>query len=485
MKSNQYRKELNFCTFAPSLAHPLPVGLFDMEADTLNITIDSQIHIKLSDIPIPLLRQVQHDLTFDSPKYQSALRMGRSTFGLDDCIHAYTIADGVIHLPRGYAHGLLKRVADANVEPSIIDNRHALPSIEFDSRIELRPYQSPAVDALLLAEQGGIVSPCGSGKTTMGLAAIAAAQQPTLWICHTRELMTQTIERAEQFLGLSRKEIGVLGNGKWKVGEKLTIGLVQTLSRRDLSEVVDKFGCIVIDESHHVPASTFSDVINQFPARFRWWLSATPTRSDGLTGLLFAVGGNAVYQIDRSQLPTITPHLVVVDTEYDRQYESYTTQISHLTEDTKRNQLIVSTIAENARGHFSLVLSDRIDHLKRLRQLLLKKIPKARIEILHGGLKKSEREAIMAAVRARDVDILLASSIAREGLDLPHLDMLYLCTPKRAAGTLEQEIGRIQRPSDGKHSAVVFDFRDGQNPMLNWQFKERSKVYTRLGMQLA
>lgn len=315
-----------------------------------------------------------------------------------------------------------------------------------------------------------------------GTRAIAEARQPALWITHTRELADQVIQRAVDVLGLERDEIGYIGSGKFAVGTRLTVALVQTLSKRDLSDIADKFGCICVDEAHHMAAKSFYDTIGQFPARYRFWLSATPERSDGLTPIVVACGGDIVHNIPRSQVPTITPSLVIVETKYDYQHDNYTTLISNLTNNWARNELIVKTIAKYAKGHYSLVLSDRLDHLRRLKAMLREKLPDMTIEILHGGLPKRQREEVMERARNREIDVVLATQLAKEGLDLPHLDRLFLTTPKRAAATVEQECGRVMRPCEGKTDAVVFDFRDARNGMLDWQFHKRLQVHQKLGI---
>jgi hypothetical protein len=341
----------------------------------------------------------------------------------------------------------------------------------------------PAVEALLRHEQGGVCAPCGSGKTVMGLAAIAQARQPALWVTHTKELAQQTISRAVDVFGLERDEIGYIGSGKFTIGTRLTVALVQTLAKRDLSEILDKFGCVVVDEAHHMAARSFYDTVGQFPARYRFWLSATPERSDGLTPMIVACGGDIVHNIPRAQVPTITPSLVVVETKYDYQHDNYTTLMSNLTNNYPRNELIAKIIAKHAKGHYSLVLSDRLDHLRRLKAMLRDKLPDMTIEFLHGGLPKKQREEVMERARNKQTDILLATNLAREGLDLPHLDRLFLTTPKRSASTVQQECGRVMRPCEGKTDAVVFDFRDARNGMLDWQFNKRCQVCQKLGMQ--
>jgi len=450
-----------------------------------NIHVSHDIKLSLVDLPTPLREQIVDDLTLDNPKFIQSERMGYSTWDIPVTIPLHRVDKGSLSLPRGYMHNLVALLNQHAISYAINDERLRLPDVEYNSTIQLRQYQVAAVDALIANHQGGVCASCGSGKTMIGLAAIARTNQPAMWITHTKELADQVIERAVSVFGMRKDEIGYIGGGKYTIGTRLTVALVQTLSKRDLADVVDKFGCVCIDEAHHMGASSFFSVINQFPAAYRFWLPATPTRSVGLTHMVVFRGWPIVHQIHQSEVPTITPCLVAMETQYDYMCDSFAHQMSNLIANRLRNELICTTIAKHAKGNYSLVLSDRLDHLKTLRGMLRERLPHMTIEILHGQLPKREREELMQRIRNKQVDIALSTQLAREGLDIPHLNQLFLTTPKRAIATVQQEIGRVMRPCEGKTSAVVFDFVDSRNPVLRAQWKSRGQVYGQLGIKLA
>lgn len=281
---------------------------------------------------------------------------------------------------------------------------------------------------------------------------------------------------------MTPEEVGIIANGKVSVGKRLTMALVQTLSKADLSGLTDKFGAIFIDEAHHMAAKTFSHPIDKFPARYRLWASATPTREDGLTKMVFSCGGPILHTIQQSELPTIIPRLITVETNFALQDEVYTKMISGLIKDEQRNDLLVKTISAEAPGHYSLVLSDRKEHLDILKNALDIASPGLRTEILTASRTKKARVDIMARMQSKEIDVLFATQLAREGLDIIHLNRLFLTTPKRAVGAVTQEIGRIMRPCPGKADAVVFDFLDIKQPILKHQYWKRRRVYKELGM---
>lgn len=279
-------------------------------------------------------------------------------------------------------------------------------------------------------------------------------------------------------------EVGIIADGKVTIGKRLTIALVQTLAKVDLSTLTDKFGAIFIDEAHHLAADTFYKTVDKFPALYRLWASATPEREDGLSRAVYAVGGPILYEIDPCDLPTITPKLLVIETDFNYRSEDYPELMKTLVKDVTRNDLIVEKIVQNAEGHYSLVLSDRKEHLDTLRQLLAQAAPNLRIEILTGSVSKGNRKAIMERMKLKEIDVLLATQLAREGLDIPHLDRLFLATPKKSGTAIQQEVGRIMRPCDGKQTAMVFDFWNTKSPILKTQFWARRKVYVKLGVKV-
>ena len=146
--------------------------------------------------------------------------------------------------------------------------------------------------------------------------------------------------------------------------------------------------------------------------------------------------------IQDKDLPTVKPRLEIIGTTYNGYLDvsDYPGMLRELISDPNRNKLIVEVITQESPGHYSLILSDRIEHLGILKEQLSKALPGKSIEILTGQLPNKERTGIMERAKNKDIDILLATQLAREGLDLPHLDRLFLVSPKGRRGP-QQELG--------------------------------------------
>lgn len=449
----------------------------------MKIYVSNDIRMMEDEVPNGLREQLLNDLTLDNPAFLSAEKYGYSTYNIPSKIRLYELEDGWMIVPRGVGNNIIRYLQSENIPYQFNDERLLLPAVEFQSKIKLRDYQKEAVEQMMQRTQGFLVSPCGSGKTVMMIELMTRLKQPTLFIVHQKELMDQIVNTAINLTDVTKEEIGIIGAGKRSIGERMTVATIQTLNRMDLDEIAGEFGAVFIDEAHHVAAKSFYDVISRFRGCYRLAVSATPNRSDGLTRIVYSCTGNVVHEIKQEHVPTIIPRLQIVKTNFSSKHSEHRDIVKELISDKARNQLIVDVIKREAPENYSLVLSDRVEHLKKLQALITKALPSLRCEMLTGSVKKSERKEIMDRAKRKEIDILLATQLAREGLDIPHLNRLFMTYPKKAAASVTQEIGRIMRPSEGKSDAIVFDFVDDKNGILFHQFKQRKAVYHELGMQ--
>lgn len=70
--------------------------------------------------------------------------------------------------------------------------------------------------------------------------------------------------------------------------------------------------------------------------------------------------------------------------------------------------------------------------------------------------------------------------LAKEGLDIPRLEQLYMATPQKDYAVVTQSIGRIARQFEGKLNPICFDFVDNI-PYLIKSFKKRKTSYNKKG----
>jgi len=307
---------------------------------------------------------------------------------------------------------------------------------------------------------------------------IARRAQPALFLVHTSELAQQALRAAERVLGLDPGEVGMIGGGKWSIGERLTIALVQSLQGEIPAELAGHVGNVVVDEAHHCPADTFSGVVGQLPARYLLGLSATPYRRDGLDAVISYFLGPVVAAMDERALADrlVKPHIIKRETGISVHGGGFTELVSRLTTDSDRNGLIIGDVAQAvAEGRRCLALSDRVEHVELLAALLQAEGLTA--AALHGQQGKRERTWVVTAAGAGDLDVVVATcSLVGEGFDCPSLSALFLATPVSYAGRIVQYIGRVSRTAPGKSDAVVYDYCDNHR-MLWASWRKRAQVY--------
>lgn len=237
-----------------------------------------------------------------------------------------------------------------------------------------------------------------------------------------------------------------------------------------------QYGVIIVDECHHAPASTFASVIALLPAKYRFGLSATPTRRDDMDILINRVMGRILVTIDKSEVEevgaTVPVSVKVIKTDFIP--TTFTNCWGHLvtaiTNSEERNELIVSLAQEECQKAPVLVLVDRITHAENLMKLV--SVPTI---LIHGMLPPRDFKLAISQISSATLTIGTIAMLG-EGLDIARWGTLILATPISTKVRLLQVIGRIVRPFPGKRHAHVFDLVDS-TPFAVGSFKKRKKIY--------
>ena len=152
-------------------------------------------YITVTDPSPELLAWCKENLEMNNPEYQKKARMNLWLGNTPKKIVLYTVNGNKLTLPFGTLRSILPLLqGDWNKlskEPKKIDYHASVPLYE---------YQEEAVGAMLINHYGILQSPAGSGKTQMGIALAARLGVKTLWLTHTKDLLTQSKTRAEQYM---------------------------------------------------------------------------------------------------------------------------------------------------------------------------------------------------------------------------------------------------------------------------------------------
>jgi superfamily II DNA or RNA helicase len=199
---------------------------------------------------------------------------------------------GDIILPSGFAH-LLKNF-DTTDNRCDTGEEISLPWKQ--KPFYPRPYQEEAVELMLDNWRGLINFATGLGKTLTAVHAIRKIKRKTLVLCPNVSIADNFYEELVNAFG--ENKVGYFGGGKKKIKD-ITVGIAQSVNNH-----VEKFkeadlGLMIIDEVHHVPASTFFSIASELGDIGRMYgLTATDFRSDGKDVMITAGVGKVLIKRD-------------------------------------------------------------------------------------------------------------------------------------------------------------------------------------------
>lgn len=456
----------------------------------MNFYLSNKVIIE--DYTHEMLAYCKSTLSFPNPDYLKKQAMGKWTGNTQREIVLFERAGNRLYIPFGECQKVYKAFKN---DITRLDVRICpLRARKYGSRINLYGYQQNAVEAVLRAKNGILVAPCGSGKTQMGLESVARIGGKTLWLTHTTDLLTQSMNRAKQCFGLPTSEYGTITAGKVNVGNTLTFATVQTASNIDLSQYRDEWDCVVVDECHKCVGSPtrmmmFYKVLSALSARFKLGLTATPYRADGLERCMFALLGDVIHEVPQSAVAgnTVPVRVKFVNTGYTPDIDditdgdgtlNYAKLISDITENVKRNEVIIQQIFEASRNGAVLVLSDRINHLEDLETEITMYSPYnikcARLGIASTKAERERRARILTDLNNGALNVVFATyKLAKEGLDVPNLRTVVFATPQKDKTTVIQSAGRVARKAEGKEYGTVIDFSDDFGLLRGYEKKRR------------
>ena len=453
----------------------------------MQVTISNEIYITN---PTPeVVQWARENLIIPNPEYAKKQRMGLWTGNTEKQLYLFYVDGDVLALPCGTGKQVRRFLTEVT---GIIQDLADNGMLEFPDMVPLYEYQETAVSAMKRAGCGILQSPCGSGKTQMGIALAARIGRKTLWLTHTADLLNQYYDRARQYY--PEETLGKITGGRVQIGSHMTFATVQTLSKLDLEKYKYEWDVIIVDECHRVSGTPsgmkmFYRVMSRLAASYKYGLSATVHRSDGLIKSTFAILGDIQYKVTDEAVAEKIMQVEILrrdtgimtsrsclDTDGTMVYSKL---MEYLTGNVVRCKIILEDLIKN-QNHSNLILSDRLDHLHLLQNMLPEELKKDSA-MIDGRMtsKKAKADRIQAIedMKAGKKHFLFASfSLAKEGLDIPRLDRLYLTTPKKDYAVVTQSIGRIARTSEGKEQPVCYDYVD-QIGFCENQWKRRKTSY--------
>ncbi|MCH7403611.1 DEAD/DEAH box helicase family protein [Belliella kenyensis] len=450
---------------------------------TLSISLNNNVRLSRIGLTPTLINFLKEELNFANSEFFIKKKSGRNTYETARYFKLIEETESEIFIPRGFIGRLLRFCKESQIEFEFVDERKLKPSIPFSFNAALRNHQLDVIETVSKKDFGVIVAPPGSGKTIIGLKIIANKGQPTLIIVHRKQLLEQWTERIEAFLGIPKRDIGVIGQGKSKIGKHITLATIQSLPKQ-IEFVQNQFGTILVDECHHVPAETFRSTIEKLQVYYLYGLTATPFRKYSDGKMIFTHLGEIIANIQSAEIENYKQAKIIIrNTELDVPYNSKTDSFEALSKilvhDTTRNKLILEDVKKELnQGKKAVIITERKEHIDTL-YLFLKQ--SYEVIALSGEDSETSKKAKWKILQEGNFQVLITTGqYFGEGTDLQNINCLFLVYPFSFEGKLIQYIGRVQR---SEINPTIYDYRDYKIDYLNKLFLKRNTYYRKIDKQ--
>lgn len=489
----------------------------------LQLVVKDRIRIDgLNDSEIEL---ISGQLRYNNPIYLNAVKYsGLAPWQIRNIkpyISLAELVNGSLYIPRGTplnSDFLGVKLAQKIRQAKIIDKRMLVPAEEKYPNVLITPSkeQQMALDRFkeeFSSEQSQKlrmfntylnVMEVSSGKTILLILLARRLKQRMLVLVHTQLIMNAWIADLCKVYGEDyRKQIGIIRGPKALVGPHYTIAMAQTWFKRQemWEEWWVNFGIFSMDESHLAPAHSFTQCANLSPAYYRFGITGTPTRKDGLHPMMYRIFGTPFFQMKNAEgvetansLPLKKVTVIKTNTklpeEVERKihmnngehikiatpvdaYRDYHVILETLIADKERNEKIVSAVlfelAESKRNSV-LVVTHRKSHARMLHKALRNCYHKKIALMISDQGTKQIRE-LEQKIKDRKIRCAVATlQLIKTGASIPPLNRLVIATPIGNVADLEQVTGRIRRKCGKKKDAAVYHVWDKEIPLCHRQF---------------
>jgi superfamily II DNA or RNA helicase len=458
----------------------------------ISITLVNHIYFDLSELPNTLTARLRRLASFSNPVFFKTQALRFSTYGIPRFISCARIEQGYLAIPRGCLDEALALLSENKIEVQINDKRESGTRLKnTKSLVKLRKNQQDAVKAMSKHDTGILHAPTAFGKTVTAIGMITLRKTSTLILVHSRQLLDQWKERLTSFL--PDIEVGVIGGGTRKPSGVIDVATYQSLiNKKDnsVSDIVQDYGQVIVDECHHISAPRFESVLNEVRAKYVLGLTATPERQDGHQKIIFMVAGPIRHKVAKNpdekferqvvvhQIYDKPPRQLIQPEERPKISDAYRWIMEN---DERTKRIIDDVIACIHKAKHPIVLTERREHAESINSILIE----VGIDsvVLKGAMRVAERKKVDERLPTAQV-IVATGKYVGEGFDLPRLDTLFLTMPIAWKGSLAQYAGRIHRESDGKERVTIHDYVDCSLPMLQRMFNKREKSYKAMGYRV-
>jgi len=337
--------------------------------------------------------------------------------------------------------------------------------------LDLRPYQTAAIEAVDAADREGVrrplvVHPTGTGKTVT-FSHLISQRSPlgrALVLVHRDELAQQTVNK----INLVAPELttGIVKAERNEVDRDVVVASVQTIHRDARLAQLGEFATVVVDEAHHAPAPTWTKVLTGVGSFNPYGpltvgFTATPERDGKSLGVWEKVVSymsirEAIYG---GYLCAITGQTVQTSMDLGRVRKTGGDYADGSLGDELENSGAIEQIADAyvkyAAERKGVAFTPTVATAHHLADALRQRgIP---AEALDGSMATEERRAILGRLKTGQTQVVVNCAVLTEGFDEPSISCVVVARPTKFHGLYVQMVGRGTRLYPGKSDLLVLD----------------------------
>lgn len=356
--------------------------------------------------------------------------------------------------------------------------------------IKLRDDQIEMIRAANLQGRGVIHSPTGSGKTVLMLSTVLYHYDLNILILTpSTDLVRQGVNDFRPFF-----EPDTIG---WITGDeiepsRITFANIQKFHKLEQSAWHHGLDGVLVDECHHVNSfkGTWAKVLKSIPAHLRLGFTATlPYDPEGvmaLEGLIGPTIGSVSIQELVEKEVLAKPIIKLRKIPYNHkihELELFSKVYENgVVNNRIRNRMILKDANELVgQGLTVLILVTKLEHGDNLERMAKVMFPNLKLQYIHGVTHKTVREDVKQVLTRKDLDVVIASVIWKEGINIPSLGGVINAAGGKFEIFPQQALGRGLRIATGKKEVVLIDYFDPSHPYLIEHFGYRLSLYFDLG----
>lgn len=501
---------------------------------SVKVTISS--YASLNGLSESTISSIKKRLTFKNPQYEKVKKYSRYSYTkVPPYLEYFESYKGGLRVPVGFDFDSIPEVACEGIS---IKETRVCPTVKVpEFALTLRPTQKEAVESYIRQNKTHVLNGCvqlptGKGKSILGLYLASFYKTRTLIVVHKDDLVRgwkKDIDLA--FDG--KVNPGLIKAQNRRVGEFITIATIQTLnlmSEESRRILYDQFGLIIQDEMHHCPASSFG-IVNEFNARYRLGLTATPERTDGLAHIMNLYFGGFCYKYklaeDEVEEDILPVRVIVKNTKAyfdplcratklqngfsysianlaypeDKEAPKFRVRLSEVPYESRPSvqfftidDLVVRQVIEQVcedvlneynQGHSCIVFLSQKEHCKLYYDYLRQFVSENHIGLLYGD-NPNNNEVLEEAESIRKYITITTYSKSTEGTNVKQWEVAFLVSSINNEKNTEQAVGRVRRTKPGVKMpvALVYDYRYPKALILSRHGATRDKRYKALGFDV-